>query len=150
MKKLFFALAFATTLAFCGAGFFVPQNHGKQNTVAGMLVLSDADMAVRNGGYGQWRSRRALGEAGKSKGNFANCSQSPCPVGRESRTFAKYVCEPCEGTESLWNSTMTTRVEESYCRKYIIPEECVYKYDITEWHESCVSFTGYNCGDHVW
>jgi len=144
MKTLFFLLAFATTLVLCGTSFFVPQTQGL-DTVAGMVVLSDADMAAQNGGYGQWRSEQTRAPSG----SFANCSQRPCPTWTHRRTFGHYRCAPCEGTESTYTRVYTTKVEISWCASFSQPDKCEYRHHSDDYHWSCVAYTG-SCGDHTW
>ncbi len=104
-------------------------------------VLSDVEMGSKNGGYGDWRSE--LTRSGS--GSFANCSQSPCPTGTYSRTFGHYRCAPCEGTESTYTRTYTTKVEKSWCVSFTEPDGCQYRHYTTEYQWSCVAYTG-TCG----
>lgn len=146
MKIFFLAIALVITVTLCGAGFFVPQTPGTEYTVAGMVVLSDTEMAAQNGGTGQWRKEQTR----KATGKFSNCAKHPCPTGIENRTFGHYRCAPCEGSESLWNRTWATKVEQSKCLKIVRPDGCKYRYNVTAYQWSCVSHRGINCGDHEW
>ena len=145
MKALFFAVALGTTLTLSGMGFFVPQTQGMENTVAGMVVLSNAEMAGHPGGYGQWRSEQTR----SATGSFANCAARPCRTWEHSRTYGHYRCAPCEGTESTWTRVSATKVEKSRCKSYTMPDRCRYDSNVTSYQWSCVSYTG-NCGDHTW
>lgn len=141
MKTLFFTLIASAILVFCGTSFFVPQTQSMEDTAATIAVLSDVEMGSKNGGYGDWRSE--LTRSGS--GSFANCSQSPCPTGTYSRTFGHYRCAPCEGTESTYTRTYTTKVEKSWCVSFTEPDGCQYRHYTTEYQWSCVAYTG-TCG----
>ena len=45
MKTLMFSLTFVIALVLYGAGFFVPETQGIENTVDGHVILNDAEMS---------------------------------------------------------------------------------------------------------
>ena len=143
MNKLLFSLFFAPTFALSGAIFFVTSADAIEDTGAELVVLSNTEMAASLGGYGQWRSEQTR----SASGSFANCAARPCQTWTVTRTYGHYRCAPCEGTESTWTRTHTTKVEKSWC--FATSEVCRYRYSSQSYQWSCIAYTG-SCGDHSW
>ena len=106
MKTIAFVCALAITLIIYSSGAFVPVTQGITNTdtVSGLVVLSDTDLAQRVGGNG-WEGRRkkVLNRQPLVDCGSGNCtlSKEECELveGKTSRK-AKYKCVECP--TSLW------------------------------------------------
>lgn len=139
MKTLFFSIAVVTTVILYSAGFFVPQNHVQEDTSAGagMVILTETEMASQIGGYGNWQQKQTR----PPSGSFANCAKRPCPTGKRERIFGHYACYPCEPNQTSWTRTVTTKVEISWCISFQ-DGRCKFRHYSRKYHYSCVAYVG--------
>ena len=98
MKTIAYVSAFAIALLIYSSGAFVPETQGitETDTVLGLVVLSDTDLAQHVGG--NWEGYPVL----KSKGggeadcNIGNCgTKDDCLLNRTVSKKARYKCKTC-------------------------------------------------------
>ena len=105
MKTLMFSITFVVTLVLYGAGFFVPETQGIENTLDGHVVLNDAEMSQLVGGPytpPHHRKKRFLLTEGNGN-NPPNCNVDIqlCPEGVSVHVvYPDWSCESC-GSEDV-------------------------------------------------
>ena len=97
MKPMKIALSFiaiAAIAAIYSTGAFVPQTHGIENTFAGFIILSDAEMAQNVGGPEEGHRRQNTVPVDH---DVASCGSSnpDCDKDRQTRDAILYACDPC-------------------------------------------------------
>ena len=131
-------LAIVAVAAIYSTGAFIPETNGMADTVAGLTVLNDAEMAQQVGG--PWTSQLAA----EANGSYASCAVDNCPDNTYSRTHARYRCVPCNTSwQYAFTSVVSPKVTTSWCDDFGVEGiRCDYKSTTTEWQYSCISFQG--------
>ena len=160
MKIVLSILSILTVLTVYSTGAFVPESQGMVDTVAGLAVLSDAEMAQQAGGI--WRGTRKKAEivtwpvgqpsscyssSGCNSGgcNSGGCNSGgcapDCPPDKQVFTVFQHRCVKCYGYDQ-WT---TSRKYDHYATKEITSEckmingVCVYTEVVTGTWSSCVT-----------
>ena len=138
-------LAIVAVAALYSTGAFIPETNGMADTVAGLIVLNDTEMAQNVGG--PWTSE--IDEWGN--GEYASCHIDNCPDHTFEYTHDRYSCVPCdEDHESKYNSITVVKVTTSWCDDFFVEGiRCDYESAATDWWSSCDNYQG-ACGDHDW
>ena len=126
MKTLMFSLTFIAALVLYGAGFFVPETQGIENTFDGHVILNDAEMSQLVGGPSNrytrelpnWYEGNGLSPP-KCKGLLIAECDAVAPV---TVIYDRWVCIDCgvkhDSDQYTWEED-AERVVKYYCdRQY--------------------------------
>ena len=136
-------LAIVAVAAIYSTGAFIPETNGMADTVAGLTVLNDTEMAQNVGG--PWT--QVLPSGNEGGGEHASCVVDNCPDNTFTFTLDDWDCVPCDDSEaySLTNILVPTKVE-SWCDDFFVEGiRCDYEEKSHYGHYSCILYLGL-CG----
>lgn len=149
MKTLLSILSILTMVGIYSTGAFVPETQGTVDTAAGLVALSDADMARQVGGDINERAeifnfawgRRSICNSG-SCDNSGDCED--CPRDEQCRVNFQHICVTCDGIHPAMDIDPDfPHLIRSWCE--IKNNVCTYHEEVlVEW-ESCVQFVANVC-----
>ncbi len=147
MKTLMFSLTFVVVLVLYGAGFFVPETQGIENTLDGHVVLNDAEMSQLVGGPfipPHHRNKRHL----VSKGNGEkppDCNVAPalCPLGVSKHViYPDWGCEYCGSENVKIYQWVNDRIISATFRCIIFGGNCEQRKNVHRRSDSCEKEVG--------
>ena len=150
MKTLMFSLTFVVALVLYGAGFFVPETRGIENTVDGHVVLNDAEMSQLVGGPTRWKMELVepegfWQESPLSCGLYAveDCSSSI----RRTVEYPKHKCVDCgsdiSSIQYVWQEKEPANIEY-YCKNRYTWCETMNRV-VNYHHDVCPNQLATNC-----
>lgn len=145
MKTILSIIAIITFIGFYSTGAFVPETQGIVDTVAGLEVLSDTDMAQQVGGF--WHHYADVDRF--PGGDTAVCTDDffePCDTDNKVRWNFRLNCVECDGYTQYYTEMWWRKVDgeiTSTCEYEIAT--CTYDEWVSNHWMSCELYMGPQC-----
>lgn len=145
-------LAIAAIITIYSTGAFIPETQGIEDTVAGLVVLGDAEMAQQVGGPEEGWAELVVWEGSEKASCYGSHScgeKPPCPKDRQVRDASQHKCRSCDSqtwyyTKYRYKSKPKRIV--SWCKNQ--SEGCFYDEAAdpeSDWISSCEEFVASMC-----